>query len=153
MFCDCKSLKSVFKTGQQKVPNHDMLCDWVAQILEYHPKVIHKPGKLMAIPDALSHQYVGYHDKATSKDYVTHWFEELVSSGRVWWKKIAEKRKERCKLHSMARARNVRKKQSLSRVYLQTGFNHIFVNVTPSAKAEKHTQIKAHIRDTKIQQV
>ena len=42
---------------------------------------------------------------------------QALSSGGVWWKKIAEKRKERCKLHSMARARNV-KKQSLSRVYL-----------------------------------
>ena len=75
-----------------------------------------------------------------------------MSSGGVWWKKIAEKRKERCKLHSMARARNV-KKQSLSRVYLRTGFKHIFNNVTPSAKTEKHTQIKAHVRDTKTQQV
>ena len=45
------------------------------------------------------------------------------------------------------------KKQSLSHIYLQTGFKHTFVNVTPSAKAEKHTQIKAHIRDTKTQQV
>ena len=36
---------------------------------------------------------------------------------------------------------------------LQTGFKHIFVNVTPSAKTKKHTQIKAHIRDTKTQQV
>ena len=45
------------------------------------------------------------------------------------------------------------KKQSLSHVYLQTGFKHTFVNVTPSAKTEKHTQIKAHVRDTKIQQV
>ena len=68
--------------GQQKVLNHDMLRDWVARILEYHPKVIHKPGKLMAIPDALSCQYVGYHDKATSKDYVTCWFEELVDLGQ-----------------------------------------------------------------------
>ena len=75
-----------------------------------------------------------------------------LSSGGVWWKKIAEKRKERCKLHSMARARNM-KKQSLSCIYLWTGFKHIFINVTPSAKTEKHTQIKAHIRDTKTQQV
>ena len=74
-------------------------------------------------------------------------------SGGVWWKKIAEKRKERCKLHSMARAGNVKEKQSLSRVYLRTGFKHIFNNVTPSAKTEKHTQIKAHVRDTKTQQV
>ena len=68
-----------------------------------------------------------------------------LSSGGVWWKKIAEKRKEKCKLHSMAKAGNV-KKQSLSHVYLQTGFKHIFINVTPSAKTEKHTQIKAHKR-------
>ena len=52
----------------------------------------------------------------------------------------------------MARAGNV-KKQSLSRVYLRTGFKHTFVNITPSAKTEKHIQIKAHIRDTKTQQV
>ena len=40
-----------------------------------------------------------------------HLFKELwkLSSGRVWWKKIAEKRKEKCKLHSMARAGNVKK--------------------------------------------
>ena len=65
-----------------------MLYDWIAWILEYHPKVIHKPRKLMVIPDALSHQYVGYHNKATSKDYMTCWFEELVdlkqsSSGKT----------------------------------------------------------------------
>ena len=77
----------------------------------------------------------------------------FMLSGGVWWKKIAEKRKERCKLHSMARAGNVKEKQSLSRVYLRTGFKHIFNNVTPSAKTEKHTQIKAHVRDTKTQQV
>ena len=74
---------------------------------------------------------------------------QVLSSGGVWWKKIAEKRKERCKLHSMARARNV-KKQSLSHIYLQTSFKHIFNNMTPT---EKHTQIKAHVRDTKTQQV
>ena len=45
------------------------------------------------------------------------------------------------------------KKQSLSHIYLWTSFKHIFNNVTPSAKTEKHTQIKAHIRDTKTQQV
>ena len=43
--------------------------------------------------------------------------EAIMSGGGVWWKKIAEKRKERCKLHSMARAENV-KKQSFSHVYL-----------------------------------
>ena len=45
------------------------------------------------------------------------------------------------------------KKQSFSCIYLWTGFKHTFVNVTSSAKTEKHTQIKAHIRDTKTQQV
>ena len=52
----------------------------------------------------------------------------------------------------MVKARNVKKTKSHMFI-LQTGFKHTFVNVTPSAKAEKHTQIRAHIRDTKTQQV
>ena len=63
------------------------------------------------------------------------------------WEK---KRKVQTSFHGKSQEHE---KQSLSRIYLQTGFKHIFVNVTPSAKAEKHTQIKAHIRDTKTQQI
>ena len=55
----------------------------------------------------------------------THVYHEFMSSGRVWWKKIAEKRKEKCKLHSMARAGNVKKK-SLSHTGVSSSYtcNH-----------------------------
>ena len=49
-----------------------MLHDWVAQTLEYNSLIIHKPGKLMAIPDVLSRHFIGYKDnKDEKKDYMT----------------------------------------------------------------------------------
>ena len=56
-----------------------MLHDWVAQTLEYNPLIIHKPGKLMAIPDVLSRHFVGYKDnKDEKKDYMTNCFEKII---------------------------------------------------------------------------
>ena len=49
----------------------------------------------------------------------------FVSSGRVWWKKIAEKRKERCKLHSIARAGNMKKTKSLTYLFMNRFQAHI----------------------------
>ena len=74
----------------------------------------------------------------------------------VKWRGLAEedcwekKRKVQTSFHGKSQERE---KQSFLHIYLWTSFKHIFVNVTPSAKTKKHTQIKAHIRDTKTQQV
>ena len=52
MYCDCKCLSDVFKSNN--LPGTASLRNWVARLLHYNPKVLHQPGKAMAIPDALS---------------------------------------------------------------------------------------------------
>ena len=49
----------------------------------------------------------------------------IMSNGRVWWKKIAEKRKERCKIHSMARAGNMKNKVSHVFIYKQVSSTYL----------------------------
>ena len=57
----------------------------------------------------------------------------------VWWKKIAEKRKERCKLHSMTRARNVKKTKSLTHLFMNRFQAHIYQCDTKCKNRETHT--------------
>ena len=38
-------------------PGTAALRNWVAQVLHFQPKVIHQPGTMMAIPDALSRHW------------------------------------------------------------------------------------------------
>ena len=52
VYCDCKCLSDVFKSNN--LPGTASLRNWVARLLHYNPKVLHQPGKAMAIPDALS---------------------------------------------------------------------------------------------------
>lgn len=60
VYCDCKCLSQLFGEKSTKIPNIDQLRDWVARLLHYQPRVVHKPGRMMAIPDALSRHYVEY---------------------------------------------------------------------------------------------
>ena len=59
------------------MPNHKMLCDWIVRILQYNVYVIHKPGKLIAIPDVLSHHYTTY-DTEMETDEITNIFKDMV---------------------------------------------------------------------------
>jgi hypothetical protein len=69
VFCDCKCLAELFRPNATKIPEHVSLRDWVARILHYNPRILHKPGKLMSIPDALSRHYAVYsNDDADSED-------------------------------------------------------------------------------------
>jgi hypothetical protein len=55
VYTDCEALSNLFKPGTKKqIPNHIMLQDWAARILQFNPRLIHKPGKEMVFPDALS---------------------------------------------------------------------------------------------------
>ena len=62
-----------------------------------------------------------------------------VSSGRVWWKKIAEKRKEKCKLHFMVRARNMKKTKSFMHLFMNRFQPHICQCDTKSKSRETCT--------------
>ena len=59
--------------------NHKMLCNWITRILQYNVYVIHKPGKLMAIPDAFSHHYTTY-DTEMETDEITNIFKDMVET-------------------------------------------------------------------------
>ena len=56
VYCDCKCLSDVFKGNN--MPSTASLRNWVARLLHYNPKVLHRPGLAMAIPDALSRAHV-----------------------------------------------------------------------------------------------
>ena len=58
VFCNCKCLSDILRSDS--APGTAALRNWVAQVLHFRPKVIHKPGTMMAIPDALSRHYVTY---------------------------------------------------------------------------------------------
>ena len=58
VFCNCKCLSDILRSDS--APGTAALRNWVAQVLHFQPKVIHKPGTMMAIPDALSRHYVTY---------------------------------------------------------------------------------------------
>ena len=60
VFCDCKSLSHLAGEKSTAMPTQISLRDWLSRILHFNPKVVHKPGKLMAIPDALSRHFVAY---------------------------------------------------------------------------------------------
>ena len=60
VYCDCKCLSQLFREDSIKIPQLGPLRDWVARLLHYQLRVVHKPGCMMAIPDALSHHYVTY---------------------------------------------------------------------------------------------
>ena len=64
IYCDCRCLSDLLKPGSTKIPEHISLRDWIARILHYSPKLIHRPGKMMAIPDSLSRHYLFYSSEA-----------------------------------------------------------------------------------------
>ena len=57
VYCDCKCLSQVLRSSAA-TPQAPKLKAWVARMLKYCPRVVHKPGKLMAIPDALSRMHM-----------------------------------------------------------------------------------------------
>jgi hypothetical protein len=81
VFCDCKCLSDLFRQGATKIPEHVSLRDWVARILQFSPKILHKPGRLMAIPDALSRHYAVYAND--DKDYQDELLGSLVQTALV----------------------------------------------------------------------
>jgi transposase InsO family protein len=60
LFTDHKALVPTLSEG---ITTQRMLRDWTARIAEYNPKIVHRPGRLMLIPDALSRvHYSAYCD-------------------------------------------------------------------------------------------
>ena len=60
IFTDCDCLTHLAKDDATGIPKVAALRSWLARMLHYQPKLMHKPGKLMAIPDVLSRHYVEY---------------------------------------------------------------------------------------------
>ena len=77
VYCDYQALSRVFKSN--KIPDHAMFHDWIARIMEYNVRVIHKPGRLMAIPDMLSKHYVAY-DTEEKPEQSTEMFAAMVQT-------------------------------------------------------------------------
>ena len=80
VFCDCKCLSDIMKTTNTsggKLPDTVVLRDWVARLLHYEPQLVHKPGKLMAIPDTLSRHYAIY-QPIPDKDKHTEALQEML---------------------------------------------------------------------------
>ena len=60
VFTDCSCLTSLAKDQPNGTPKVAALRSWVARLLYFQPKLVHRPGKMMAIPDALSRHYISY---------------------------------------------------------------------------------------------
>jgi hypothetical protein len=57
-------------TLTETVTSHRMLKDWTARILEFDPKIVHRPGRLMLIPDALSRIHYAAYDTSKEEAHV-----------------------------------------------------------------------------------
>ena len=64
---NCKCLSQVLRS-LAATPQAPKLKAWVARMLKYCPRVVHKPGKLMAIPDALSRMHMAAYCSQTVND-------------------------------------------------------------------------------------
>jgi hypothetical protein len=70
LFTDHKALAPALVEGLMA---RSMLRDWTARIAEYNPKIIHKPGRFMLIPDALSRiHYAVYTEEELIGDRSSH---------------------------------------------------------------------------------
>ena len=67
VYCDCKCLSQVLHSSAA-TPQAPKLKAWEARMLKYCPRVVHKPGKLMAIPDALSRMHMAAYCSQTVND-------------------------------------------------------------------------------------
>jgi hypothetical protein len=76
VYCDCHAISDIFKRNAQNIPEHIKLHDWAARIMQYNVKMMHKPGKLMAIPDALSRCHIVQY--AMDQDYKVLKFKDLI---------------------------------------------------------------------------
>ena len=76
VYCDCSCLAYIWK-NTNRLPDTVHLRDWVSRLMQYNPKLLHKPGKMMAIPDALSRHYVAYAENE-KMDAATDLLGELV---------------------------------------------------------------------------
>ena len=52
VYCDCQCLRDIYNYKGDKEKN--IMRMWIARLLEYQVRLMHKPGKMMVIPDALS---------------------------------------------------------------------------------------------------
>lgn len=52
VYCDCQCLRDIYNYKGDKEKN--VMRMWVARLLEYQVRLMHKPGKMMVIPDTLS---------------------------------------------------------------------------------------------------
>ncbi len=69
VYCDCSAISHIYGRGTNKCPDNLMLREWAARIMQFDIKLKHKPGKLMAIPDALSrHHHVKYNVEEEDQD-------------------------------------------------------------------------------------
>ncbi len=49
-----------------------MIRDWTARIMEDNPKIVHRPGKLLVIPDALSRVHYAVYLEGLEKESGDH---------------------------------------------------------------------------------
>ena len=85
VFTDCDCLTHLAKDDATGIPKVAALRSWLARMLHYQPKLVHKPGKLMAIPDALSRHYVEYLIYDKDSERIEDSAEVLGSMIRTAW--------------------------------------------------------------------
>ena len=59
VFNDCSCLTQI-SNSKGTIPEVAALRNWMARLLHFRPRLMHKPGTLMAIPDALSRHFIVY---------------------------------------------------------------------------------------------
>ena len=97
VYCDCKCLSQVLRSSAA-TPQAPKLKAWVARMLKYCPRVVHKPGKLMAIPDALSRMHMAAYRSQTVNDT------EVKLLGSLFSKAMENEDNPRASLESQEKA-------------------------------------------------
>ena len=97
VYCDCKCLLQVLRSSAA-TPQAPKLKAWVARMLKYCPRVVHKPGKLMAILDALSRMHMAAYCSQTVNDT------EVKLLGSLFSKAMENEDNPRASLESQEKA-------------------------------------------------
>ena len=97
VYCDCKCLSQVLRSSAA-TPQAPKLKAWVARMLKYCPRVVHKPGKLMAILDALSRMHMAAYCSQTVNDT------EVKLLGSLFSKAMENEDNPRASLESQEKA-------------------------------------------------
>ena len=92
VYCDCQCLRDIYNYQGDKEKN--IMRMWIARLLEYQVRLMHRPEKLMVIPDTLSRMkhFVDYNEEGNleKEDIIKDMIEKAIEYQKKKDKKIAD---------------------------------------------------------------